>query len=119
MPLSLEFLSYFAKVDDPRVVDRNFRHKLEDIFAITILAVICGADNWVEIGNFASSKEAWLREFLELPNGIPSHDTLERVFAVLDAAVFEECFSEWAHSLPVLMESGMKKEIIAGDGKTS
>lgn len=119
MSLSPEFLSYFAKVDDPRVCDRNLRHKLEDIFVITILAVVCGADNWVEISNFASAKEAWLREFLELPHGIPSHDTLGRVFAILDAAVFEECFSEWAHSLPVLMEGGMKKEIVAVDGKTS
>lgn len=119
MPLSREFLSYFAEVEDPRVADRNLRHKLEDMFAIAILAVICGADNWVEISNFGESKEAWLREFLELPHGIPSHDTFGRLFALLDAQVFERCFSEWAHSLPVLMEGAIKREIIAVDGKTS
>lgn len=119
MSLSPEFLSYFADVEDPRVSDRNLRHKLEDIFAIAILATICGADNWVEISNFAESKESWLREFLELPNGIPSHDTFGRLFALLDAQTFERCFSEWAHSLPVLMEGSMKREVIAVDGKTS
>lgn len=119
MSLSPEFLSYFESLEDPRSLDRNHRHKLEDIFAITILATICGADNWVEIAGFAESKEAWLATFLELPNGIPSHDTLGRVFALLDAGAFEQCFSEWAHSLPVLLEDGMKKEIIAVDGKTS
>ncbi|MGA2253528.1 MAG: ISAs1 family transposase [Thermoguttaceae bacterium] len=119
MTLSPEFLSYFTDVEDPRVADRNLRHKLEDMFAIAILAVICGADNWVEISNFAESKEAWLKGFLELPNGIPSHDTFGRVFAALDAAVFERCFTEWAHSLPVLVEGSMKREIIAVDGKTS
>lgn len=119
MSLSPEFLSYFSDVEDPRVQDRNLRHKLEDIFAIAILAVICGADNWVEISNFAESKEEWLREFLELPNGIPSHDTFGRVFAALDARVFEQCFTEWAHSLPVLMAGAIKREIIAVDGKTS
>lgn len=76
MSLSPEFLSYFEALEDPRSLDRNHRHKLEDIFAITILAVICRTDNWVEIAGFAESKESWLREFLELPNGIPSHDTL-------------------------------------------
>jgi hypothetical protein len=119
MSLSPEFLSYFASVEDPRVRDRNLRHKLEDMFAIAILGVICGADNWVEISNFAESKEGWLREFLELPHGIPSHDTFGRVFALLDAQAFERCFTEWAHSLPVLMEDSLKKEIIAVDGKTS
>ena len=115
MSLSSEFLSYFESIEDPRVQDRNIRHKLEDIFAITILAVICGADNWVEIINFAHSKEEWLQEFLELPGGIPSHDTLGRVFALLDAAKFEQCFSDWAHSLPILMQENgkIKKEIIA------
>jgi predicted transposase YbfD/YdcC len=120
MSLSVEFLSYFEGMEDPRVQDRNLRHKLEDIFAITILASICGADNWVEISAFAEDKEEWLREFLELPNGIPSHDTLGRVFALLDSSKFEKCFSEWAHSLPLLMNNpSLKREIIAIDGKTS
>lgn len=121
MALSDDFLLYFEALEDPRVADRNLRHKLEDIFTITILGTICGADNWVEINNFALAKEDWLREFLELPHGIPSHDTLGRVFALLDASIFEQCFTEWAHSLPLLLpeDGAMKKEIIAVDGKTS
>ena len=119
MSLSDEFLSYFEALEDPRSPDRNLRHKLEDIFAITILGTICGADNWVEIANFATAKESWLREFLELPHGIPSHDTLGRVFALLDSDIFEQCFTDWAHSLPLLMEGEIKREVIAIDGKTS
>lgn len=119
MPLSEGFLSYFESLEDPRVPDRNLRHTLDDIFAITILATLCGADNWVEIHQFARSREPWLREFLALPHGIPSHDTLGRVFALLDAQEFEECFTEWAHSLPVLLTGELKREVIAIDGKTS
>lgn len=119
MPLSPDFLSYFSDLDDPRMPDRNHRHRLDDIFAITILATICGADNWVEIAEFALSRVDWLREFLELPHGIPSHDTFGRVFSLLDASVFEECFTGWAHSLPVLTEGQLRREVIAIDGKTS
>lgn len=119
MPLSPDFLSYFSDLKDPRVTDRNRRHRLDDIFTIVILATICGADNWVEIAEFADSREEWLREFLELPHGIPSHDTFGRVFSLLDAAVFESCFTDWAHSLPVLMDGGLRREVIAIDGKTS
>lgn len=119
MGLSGEFLDYFEGMEDPRVQDRNIRHKLDDILVITILGSICGADNWVEISSFAEEKEEWLREFLELPNGIPSHDTLGRVFSLLDSSKFEECFSAWAHSLPEFMGGNLKREIIAIDGKTS
>jgi len=119
MSLSPEFLSYFSDLEDPRVADRNKRHRLDDIFAITILATICGADNWVEIVEFAQSRQGWLQDFLELPHGIPSHDTLGRVFSLLDAHVFEECFTNWAHSLPVLIEGKIRREVIAIDGKTS
>ena len=119
MPLSPDFLSYFSDLEDPRVEDRNKRHLLDDIFAITILATICGADNWVEIVEFANSRSDWLQEFLELPHGIPSHDTLGRVFSLLDAHVFEECFTQWAHSLPVLLQGDLRREVIAIDGKTS
>ncbi|MCB9965211.1 MAG: transposase family protein [Rhodospirillales bacterium] len=71
MPLSPDFLSYFSDLEDPRVEDRNKRHRLDDIFAIVILATICGADNWVEIVEFADARKDWLQEFLELPHGIP------------------------------------------------
>ncbi len=74
--LSLE--SAFAPVEDPRV-ERTKRHKLLDIMIIAICGVICGAEGWVEIEEFGKAKEGWLKELLELPNGIPSHDTFGRV----------------------------------------
>ena len=119
MALSETFLSHFEGLVDPRAPGRNHRHKLEDIFAITLLAVISGADNWVEISQFGQSRYAWLRTFLELPNGIPSHDTFGRVFGLLDANAFERSFSEWARTLSSLLKDTAQKEIIAIDGKTS
>jgi len=74
---------HFATLDDPRI-DRTKRHKLLDIVSIAICAVICGADGWVGVEECGKAKEKWLRTFLELPNGIPSHDTFGRVFAQLD-----------------------------------
>ena len=71
---SLDLETYFAGVEDPRV-ERTKRHKLLDIFIIAICGTICGAEGWVEIEEFGKEKEAWLKTILELPNGIPSHDT--------------------------------------------
>jgi DDE_Tnp_1-associated len=70
---------------------------LLDIIIIAIYATIFGADGWVEIEQFGIGKEAWLKTILELPNGIPSHDTFGRVFEHLDPAEFEACFLEWRH----------------------
>lgn len=115
MKLEGTFLSHFKNLDDPRLhTHRNFRHNLGDIFIITILATICGADNWVEIERFGLAKQSWLETFLELPYGIPSHDTFSRVFALLEPSCFEACFNQWIASLDV----DLKKEIIALDGKT-
>jgi len=81
---------------------------LQDIFFITLCAVICGADNWV-----AEAKEGWFTELLGLENGIPSHDTFGDVFALIDTEEFSECFSKWVADLATLTEG----EVIAIDGK--
>ena len=78
-------LRIFGEVEDPRV-ERTRLHRLSDILVITLCAVICGADTWMEIELFGQAKLDWLRTFLELPHGIPSHDTFGRVFAALDPA---------------------------------
>jgi predicted transposase YbfD/YdcC len=84
---------YFSKVNDPRK-DRTKDHKLIDIIAIAICAVICGAEGWTDIELFGNSKLHWLATFLELPNGIPSHDTFGRVFSLIDAQQFQLAFYE-------------------------
>ena len=119
MSLSEEFLVHFNTLEDPRFPDRNFRHKLSDILTITIIATICGADNWVEISNFGRCRHQWFLKFLELPHGIPSHDTFSRVFAALDSSKFELCFIEWAKSLEQIFSKDNFKKHIAIDGKTS
>jgi predicted transposase YbfD/YdcC len=108
--LSLE--SYFGGIEDPRV-ERTREHKLIDIIIIAICGVICGGEGWVGIETFGKEKEEWLRTILELPNGIPSHDTFGRVFAMLDPVHFEACFREWVASLAEQIEG-----VIAIDGKT-
>lgn len=114
MQLSETFLRHFETLEDPRLSNHNKRHNLEDILVITILGVICGADNWVEISEFGHSKENWLSTFLELPHGIPSHDTFGRVFSLLDAQQFEACFTAWIQSLSI----DLSGEVVAIDGKT-
>ena len=81
----------FAGLEDPRI-ERSKLHKLMDIIAIAICATICGADSWVHVEIFGRSKEEWLRTFLELPNGVPSHDTFGAVFSRLDPEQFQSCF---------------------------
>jgi predicted transposase YbfD/YdcC len=114
MTLAGSFFEYFSDIKDPRVQNHNFRHKIIDILVIAVLATICGADGWAEIERFGKSKQDWLGTFLELPNGIPSHDTFGRVFSILDPKEFGKCFSAWLKSLTV----DFKNEIIALDGKT-
>ena len=86
--------AYFSKVSDPRK-DRTKDHKLIDIIAIAICAIICGAEGWTDMEIFGNSKVVWLKTFLELPNGIPSHDTFGRVFGMIDAQQFQLAFWEW------------------------
>jgi predicted transposase YbfD/YdcC len=104
---------HFSNIEDPRL-DRTKLHKLLDILVIAICAVICGADNWEEVQLFGEAKEAWFRSFLELPNGIPSHDTYGRVFARLDPQQFQESFVNWISAVSEVT----KGQIIAIDGKT-
>ena len=103
---------HFSKVTDPRV-ERTKDHKLIDIIAIAICAVICGAEGWVDIELFGKSKLLWLRTFLELPNGIPSHDTFGRVFGRIDAQQFQLAFYEWVWAVNDIIQG----QIINIDGK--
>ena len=105
------FLRFFSDLPDPRAA--NCIHRLCDIFAIAICAVICGSEGWVDVELFAHSKRAWLGTFLDLSRGIPSHDTFGRVFARIDPDAFERCFSNWMASLK---SSGTK--LVAIDGKS-
>jgi predicted transposase YbfD/YdcC len=102
----------FAEVEDPRD-SVNRMHIFSDILVITICAAICGADDWVAVEEFGRAKEEWFATFLELPNGIPSHDTFWRIFRHLDPEQFERCFRSWMASVYEL--SG--HQVIAIDGK--
>lgn len=104
---------YFTGIDDPRI-ERCKEHLLEDILFITIAAVICGAETWNDIENYGKSKEEWLLKCLKLPNGIPSHDTFNRLFSALDPKQLEECFVNWIKSVAEITNG----EIVSIDGKT-
>ena len=106
----------FAALEDPRV-ERTKLHQLLDIVTIATCAAICGADDWTEIELFGESKLEFFRSFLPLPNGIPSHDTFNRVFARLDPDQFRECFLVWVQDL-VCASGEQLKGIVAIDGKT-
>ena len=105
-------LRYFQDMNDPR--HHNVHHRLDDIVAIAILAVICGAENWSDVAYFGRCKQKWLKTFLALPNGIPSHDTFGRVFARLDPIEFERCFVNWTAAVAKLPHG----RLVAIDGKT-
>jgi predicted transposase YbfD/YdcC len=104
-------VDHFSGVEDPR--ESNRRHLLLDIIIIAICAAICGADTWTDVELFGKAKEKWFRRFLELPHGIPSHDTFGRVFALLDPEQFQACFREWITAV----EERTQGEVIALDGK--
>lgn len=104
--------SIFAQVEDPRI-ERAKRHRLRDIIILAICGVLCGAEGWVEIEEFGKAKEAFFTESLGLPNGIPSHDTLGRVFSLIDPKQFEANFIQWVQGI-----SQTVKGVISIDGKT-
>lgn len=105
--------AYFAEISDPRV-ERTRLHELLDILVIAICAVICGADTWVEMEAYGRAKEQWLRQFLALPNGIPSHDTFARVLARLKPEELQRCFLRWMQAVREVTQG----EVVAIDGKT-
>lgn len=107
-------LDYFAELPDPRRDNENKRHQLIDIIAISILATICGAEHFTEMEDYGQANLDFLRTFLELPNGIPSHDTFGYVFARLDCNDFKKCFAAWVNSI----RDATDGEVVAIDGKT-
>lgn len=110
---SLSLLTHFGDVKDPRI-NRTKRHLLLDIIGLSICAVMAGAESWLDIERFGKAKEAWLMTFLSLPHGIPSHDTIERLFRRLKPQEFQCCFAKWTRAL--CAELGLKQ--VALDGKT-
>jgi predicted transposase YbfD/YdcC len=103
---------HFSNLEDPR--SSNRWHLLFEIIVIAICAAICGADSWTDVELFGKSKYKWFKQFLELPHGIPAHDTFGRVFALLDTEQFQACFVEWVSAISEVFQG----QIIAVDGKT-
>ena len=111
--VSISIIDHFASVDDPRM-ERTRKHKLGDIIAVAICAVIAGADSWVDIESFGNAKIDRFETFRELPNVIPSHDTFGRVFSIIDARNFQDLFIEWTKRVWEAAEG----QVVAIDGKT-
>jgi predicted transposase YbfD/YdcC len=112
-PHDLSVVKYFAQLKDPRRAHRRL-HLLQDIIVIALCAVIAGAQDWQEIATFGQKLYDWLKRFLKLPNGIPSHDTLERVFDRLKPQAFQACFRDWVQAL----QQALRIKHVAIDGKT-
>ena len=111
---SASFFHHFDSLEDPRI-QRCQRHKLGDILFLAVCAMLGGANDFVAMEKFGHAKRAWLDKFLELPNGIPSHDTLGRVFSLLDSERFIGCFVSWVQTIHQVTAG----EGIAVDGKTA
>ena len=107
-------LMCFNELEDPRAQKHSLRHNLIDILMLTIVAVICGADNWVSVERFGRSKYEWLKTFLELPHGIPSHDVIGDLFSRLDPKQLQDSFLKWINAVFDFTEG----KVIAIDGKT-
>jgi predicted transposase YbfD/YdcC len=108
----LSLITILKEVPDPRV-DRRKLHALGDVLSIALCALLCGADSFEDMEVFGEAKVDWFETFLELPHGVPSHDTFNRVFAALDPEKFLECFMRWTQSL----RRAVAEEIVALDGK--
>lgn len=105
---------HFNDIEDIRI-ERGKKHKLIDIITISICAVVCGADGWIDIEMYGIARKKWLEKFLELPNGIPSHDTFARVFSQINPDEFNKSFLNWIKGISKITAG----EIIAFDGKQS
>ena len=110
MTINTNITEHFRNMEDPRVQGR-IRHNLIDIITIVLCGVISGADTFSDIELFAKCKAPFFESFLELPGGIPSHDTLNRVMSSLDTKQFSECFASWIRNIGI-------KGVVAIDGKT-
>lgn len=106
-------LTIFNQIDDPRR-DLGKAHQLNDILLISIIAVLCGADSWNQIEQYGLEKQDFLKTFLDLEHGIPSHDPFNRVISAIDPGQFESCFIDWVKELARVND----KEVVAVDGKT-
>ena len=109
----ISFQDYFKDIKDPRAKNAK-RHALLDIIILAVCAVICDCNTWVDIAEFGHSRLEWFQSFLPLPNGIPSHDTFGRVFALLNPEEFLRCFRLWAESL----REALGGQLVNLDGKT-
>ena len=111
---SSNIIEHFRNIEDPRI-ERNKKHLVWDIISLTICAVVCGCETWEEIELYGKEKESWLKTILELPNGIPSHDTIRRLFIRLNPEQLQHCFLSWVEAVRKSSEG----EIVAIDGKTA
>jgi predicted transposase YbfD/YdcC len=111
-PQTPALIEHLEQISDPRI-ERTKRHKLIDILVIAVCATVCGAEAWTEMEEFGEAKEEWFRTFLELPHGIPSHDTFRRVFMLLKPSEFQRSFLSWAAELAQMV----KAELVNIDGK--
>lgn len=105
-------MRYFENLPDPRAA--NVRHRLMDLLVISLCAMICGADGWEDMEDFARAKADWFATFMDLPHGVPSADTFRRVFSRLNPDAFEQCFIAWMHA--VVKQS--RGRLVAIDGKS-
>ena len=108
-----DLVTHFSAIDDPRCAGK-VEHHLMDVLVIAVCATIAGSESWEDMALYGRSKEAWLRGFLPLAGGIPSHDTFRRVFMLIDPDAFARCFTVWAASLSTAPD----REIVAIDGKS-
>src|SRR6267378_4339118 len=111
-PSPKSLLAHFEQLPDPRI-NRTRDHALMDVLVIAVCALLCGGETFNDMEDFGEAKQDWFKTFLSLRNGIPSHDTFNRVFAALDPQAFLDCFLRWTQSLRQVVA----QEIVALDGK--